>query len=61
MKNRCPVFPQDCNEDEHCNTCLNFMNTCDACLEAGHQEAGCWHEASDGRTLCDACFNEEIN
>ena len=53
---RCPVHPQDCRDDAQCDHCLNFMNTCDECLEAGHQEAGCWHEAPDGRVLCDRCF-----
>lgn len=55
---RCPVTPQDCLDDEQCNHCLNFMNTCDLCHEAGHQDSHGWHEGPKGETLCDRCINE---
>ena len=57
MTRRCPVAMQDCHDDDQCNNCLNFMNTCDKCHEAGHMDAfDAWHEGQNGETLCANCF-----
>ena len=56
---QCPVAPQECLDDDACDNCLNFMNTCDECLEAGHMDAAGWNEGRNGETLCNACFDKQ--
>ena len=56
---RCPIAPKDCPNDDTCDGCLEFMNTCDLCLEAGHMDAaGAWNEGHAGETLCNSCFEK---
>ena len=55
----CPIHGGECQDDEACDTCLNFMNTCDRCLTAGHQDSAGWREGKDGETLCMSCFGDQ--
>lgn len=58
MTDRCPVSTKDCPNDDTCDGCLEFMNTCDQCLGAGHVDSDGWNEGRDGKTLCNACFDK---
>ena len=60
MNTRCPVHPQDCHNDDRCDHCLEFMNTCDQCLLAGNADAfGAWHEGPNDTTICTRCAEKE--
>ena len=41
-----------------CMECMEFVNTCDSCLQAGSNESIGWNEGPEGTTLCDGCFSD---